>query len=164
MQFTIATFSEGPLKRGDYSFPFAMHVPSWLPSSLALNCGENSKVCIRYFIRAQFTPKKKTDFVVPGVSVFRGERMIFLYSQPKVFPTRNLDFNITNKVGGLFGVGKSQSSCDFIFEKNEFYAGEEARVRIICDNTKCGKAVKSFKFKISREFVGRTGNKKHSIE
>jgi hypothetical protein len=61
-------------------------------------------------------------------------------------------------------MGKSQSNTDFVFEKNSFYAGEDARVRIICDNSKCSKAVKSFKFKIYREIAGRTGNKKHSID
>ena len=59
MQFTIATFTDGPLKKGDYSFPFGIQVPDWLPASLAMNCSDNSKLCIRYFIRTQFTPKNK---------------------------------------------------------------------------------------------------------
>ena len=61
-------------------------------------------------------------------------------------------------------MGKSQSSTDFVFEKTSFFAGGDVRVRIVCDNSKCSKAVKSFKFKIYREVVGRTGNKKHSID
>jgi len=35
--------------------------------------------------------------------------------------------------------------------QNEYYLGEKASVRIICDNSKCDKAVKSFKLKISRK-------------
>ena len=90
--------------------------------------------------------------------------MIFFHEKKQAFQTRNIEFNLTFKVGGMFGVGKSESSTDFVFEKEEFYAGEEARVRIVCDNSRCSKAIKSFKFKVYRHIAGKTGNKKYSID
>jgi hypothetical protein len=59
------------------------------------------------------------------------------------------------------GMGKSESHTDFVFEKNEFFPGEQAKVKIICDNSKCSKAVKSFKFKIHREYKAYSHRKEH---
>ena len=55
------------------------------------------------------------------------------------------------------GINRSLSSTDFFFEKNEYYPGEEIKVKIICNNSSCDKAVRSFKFKIHREFMATTG-------
>lgn len=57
-------------------------------------------------------------------------------------------------------MGKSESTTEIIFEKNEFYPGEKAKVRIICNNSNCSKKVKSFKFKIHREYKGYAEGRK----
>lgn len=41
-----------------------------------------------------------------------------------------------------------------MFERNEYYIGETAKVKIICDNSKCEKAVRGFKFKLHRKHRG----------
>jgi hypothetical protein len=38
--------------------------------------------------------------------------------------------------------------------KNEYFTGQKAQIRIVCDNSQCDKKVKSFKFKLFKEFFG----------
>lgn len=59
-------------------------------------------------------------------------------------------------MGGLLGWGKTRCSSVIIFEKNEYYIGEWANVRIICDNSACKKDVRAFKLKLIREIFART--------
>lgn len=68
-----------------------------------------------------------------------------------------MKFTLKNKVGGFIGFGTSQCISDIIFERNEYYIGETAKVKIICDNSKCDKAVKGFKFKLHRKHTGTDG-------
>ena len=39
-------------------------------------------------------------------------------------------------------------SAKIFFEKNEYYPGETATARIICDNSQCDKDIKEFKFEL----------------
>ena len=59
------------------------------------------------------------------------------------------------------GMGKSESHTEFTFEKNEFFPGEDAKVKVECDNSKCSKAVKSFKFKVHRAYKSFSNRKEH---
>lgn len=36
--------------------------------------------------------------------------------------------------------------------QNEFFSGQKAQVRLQCDNTKCSKGIRSFKFKLYRKY------------
>ena len=74
------------------------------------------------------------------------------------FPMRDLKYSLKNKVGGFIGIGTSQAVTDIFFEKNEYYLGEIAKVRVICDNSACEKAVKSFKFKLHRAYKGHSND------
>jgi hypothetical protein len=85
---------------------------------------DHAKLAIRYFIHAQFTPKNKNDYVAPKLSSYRGRRQIFIYRPHQDFPKRNQKFTLSNKVGGFLGIGKSESTTEFTFEKNEFFPGE----------------------------------------
>lgn len=73
-------------------------------------------------------------------------------------------------MGGLLGWGKTKSSSQIIFDKNEFYIGEWANVRVICDNVTCKKDVRAFKFKLIRCVYARSsftlaGSKsQHTVE
>lgn len=53
------------------------------------------------------------------------------------------------------GWGQTKSTSEIVFEKNEYYIGEQANVRIICNNTSCKKDVRAFKFKLFRVIVAR---------
>lgn len=73
-------------------------------------------------------------------------------NRPQVdFPHLNTKQVITTQTGGIFGFGVSRCETTVYFLKNEFYTGSKAQVRIVCDNSSCDKAVKSFKFKIFRQ-------------
>lgn len=45
-----------------------------------------------------------------------------------------------------------------IFERNQYQVGERVNVKVLCDNSQCGTAVKSFKIKLKRK-VFVTGNR-----
>lgn len=64
----------------------------------------------------------------------------------------NFQQELKLEIGGVFGLGAKVCKTTIYLEKNEFYAGEKIPVRIVCDNTKCEKAVKSFKFKLFRRY------------
>lgn len=87
--------------------------------------------------------------------MFRTQQNIFLYLPLNQGPFLNLKVDLVSEVGGLLGWGKSRASSEIIFERNEYFIGEIAKVRIICDNSKCSKNVKSFKFKLKRFYMGR---------
>ena len=71
-------------------------------------------------------------------------------------PILNQKTDLVSEVGGFLAWGKTKSISTIMFDKNEFYPGEWANVRIICDNTLCKKDVRAFKFKLLREIYARS--------
>ena len=53
-------------------------------------------------------------------------------------------------------MGSSKFSAEFVFEQNEYYVGETARVKVIVDNSKCKCDIKNLKFKLHRTFKCKT--------
>ena len=79
--FAIQDFPDGPPPLGQFTFPFALQIPDWVPASMMLSGEyENALLSIRYSIRAQMTPKNKGDWADAkiGLSSFRGTRMIYI--------------------------------------------------------------------------------------
>ena len=103
------------------------------------------------------TPKNVEDWsdVRRGISSFKGTKMIYVYRPQLQTPPVNLKADIRSEVGGFLGMGTSICNSQIIFEKSQYYLGEHARVRIICDNTACEKDVRTFKFKLMRRYVGK---------
>lgn len=89
------------------------------------------------------------------VSTFRGQTNIFIFRPTIIFPSQELKFELKNKIGGFLGIATTNSNSTIIFDKNEYYVGEKVHVRIICDNTNCKKAVRGFKLKLHRHYVGK---------
>lgn len=58
---------------------------------------------------------------------------------------------MTSKVGGLMGFGSSLAQTTVNFSQFSYYPGDKCTVKIICDNSKCSTAVKSFKLKLKRK-------------
>jgi len=57
MVFPVVNYSEGSPENGDFSFPFQMQLPEWLPASVIYTGDKHSaKMQIRYFLHAQFSP------------------------------------------------------------------------------------------------------------
>lgn len=79
--------------------------------------------------------------------------MIYVFRPPVIFPVRDLSFKLKSVVGGFLGLATSECSSEIIFEKNEYYLGEIANVRVIIDNRNCSKDVKGIKFKLHRHYV-----------
>ena len=88
--------------------------------------------------------------------MFRGSKEIYLKRRPVTIP-KNIDLRavITTKVGGVFGFGGSLSKTSVIFNQQQFYPGDTCEVKLICDNSQCLNAVKSFKIKFKRKIFAR---------
>ena len=80
--------------------------------------------------------------------------MIYIQRPSMQFPKSDLKYTLKNKIGGFIGLGTTESISDIYFEKNEYYLGEIAKVRVVCDNSACEKAIKSIKFKLHRHYKG----------
>lgn len=135
-----------------------MQLPDWLPASMLLaSHHENAKLSIEYFIQAQFTPVDHHMWASESkqISMFRGQTFVYVFRPSLIFPARDLKFTLKNKIGGFIGFGSTECVSQIIFDRNEYYIGDTARVKIICDNTKCEKAVRGFKFKLHRKHLGR---------
>jgi hypothetical protein len=81
--------------------------------------------------------------------------MVYIFRPSMIFPARDLKFTLKNEIGGFLGMGTTQCISEIIFDRNEYYIGEIAKVKIICDNTKCSKPVRGFKFKLHRKHLGK---------
>jgi hypothetical protein len=57
------------------------------------------------------------------------------------YKTPNLKKKMSHNIGGLFGLGASQFTAEVLFDNNEFFANDKARLRVTCDNSQCRKAV-----------------------
>ena len=62
--------------------------------------------------------------------------------------------DLRSEVGGFMGMGKTVCNSQIFLEKSQYHVGENINVRIVCDNSACDKAVKSFKFKLFRSYKG----------
>lgn len=132
-----------------YSYPFAMQVPDWLPASMCLaGTHEEGLMRISYSLTAAFI----------GSSGLSSKRTLYVFRPPVIFPVRELSFDLKSVVGGIFGMGTSEAISTITFEKNEYYLGEKANVRVVIDNSNCSKDIKSVKFKLHRHYLGRSGD------
>lgn len=62
---------------------------------------------------------------------------------------------LKSEVGGFIGMGTTVCNSEIFFEKSQYYLGETANVRIVCDNSACEKDIKNFKFKLLRVYQGK---------
>jgi len=125
-----------------------------------LNVG-SEKLFVEYTVRAQFTPTTAVGFVADRrfplkykqISLFRGSRKLYIYSKPEVAPVISFEKEIKREVGGVLGFGASSSKSEVKFDKNVFYPGEDIKVTIKTDNSKCKWPIRNFKFKLYRQLV-----------
>ena len=110
---------------------------------------------IKYSINAQITPRGSSGWseAARHISSFRGSRMIYIFRPPEEIQTRDRShtLNINSKVGGFLGICTSECKSEFIFEKNEYYPGEVAKVKAIIDNSNCSKDVRYIEIKLQRD-------------
>lgn len=60
------------------------------------------------------------------------------------------------------GILGSKSTTEVYFTQNQFYLGEQLKVTIKCDNSKCRTAIRSFKFKLYRQLTSMDAHSGHS--
>ena len=148
---------------GDYSFPFTMLIPYWLPENTfttakepySENGKDDQECCLSYMLRAQFVPNNEKDWVDARYKIakFRGERFIWVQRPlPEFWLEPNLRQVLLQKVGGFMGIASDQVVTRIYFDKNIYQPGETIKVAIECDNSKCSKPITSFKLKLKRKF------------
>ena len=81
--------------------------------------------------------------------------MVYVYRPSIQNPPQEFKMQIKSEVGGFIGIGRSAATTHVFFDKNQYYMGERARIRIICDNTHCKKDIQSFKVKLMRIYEGQ---------
>lgn len=120
---------------------------------------EQGVMKIRYTVTAQFTPSGGNlgDWAdkEKRIAKFRSTRLIYIFRPPIIFPIRELSFDLKSIVGGMCGMGTSEAVSTITFEKNEYYLGEKAIVKVAIDNSNCGKAVQGIKFKLHRHYSSK---------
>ena len=67
---------------------------------------------------------------------------------PQRQPIENIQKVLSLEVGGIIGVGATQSISHITLEKDQLSPGEDIVANIDCDNSKCRKPDKEFKLKV----------------
>ena len=73
-----------------------------------------------------------------------------IFQAPTEIAPKNYKMQIRSKVG-LRLLGSTESVCEVRFNKNVYYPGDHVDIWLDCDNSKCSKAVKSYKIKLHRQ-------------
>jgi len=91
---------------------------------------DDTRLKIQYELVAQYNPLNYKDWQdsTRFISKFRTTKLVFIYQPPRFMPDNPLSFTLTNKIGGLLGFGMTQCVTKVIFDRNEYYLGEEAVV------------------------------------
>lgn len=115
---------------------------------------QSANAQIRYELRAQLTPANTDGWVnkLQTVSKVRAAKSIFVNNVKDTYPKLSLRQELKLEIGGVMGLGASSCKTMIEIDQNEFTAGSKAQIKITCDNEKCDKAVKSFKFKVHRRY------------
>ena len=151
-------FPEGQqLHPGQYSYQFQVFTPAWLPET-SLYKTRKDIFTVEYTLRAQFTPRDSSKFVdhpvVPGkfwnVSLFRGSRKISIYKPRQEFPQKNYRLELRTTTGLIKFFGSTETIVGCRFNQNIYYPGQKIDIWLDTDNSKCGKAIKNYKFKLFR--------------
>jgi hypothetical protein len=126
---------------------------------LYLTRNEAANIKIEYFLLANFIPLNENDWAdkARGLSSFCSSQNIYIFRPPKAIEDNPQTLALRNRIGGFLGIGATECVSEIFFDRNAYNIGDIARVRIICDNSRCKKAVKEFKLKLHRKVVGRVG-------
>ena len=169
MKQVVVQFPEGQqLQPGQYSYQFQIFTPMWLPES-SLFKTKKDRFTVEYTLRAQFTPNNQANYVdhpiVPSkfwnVSLFRGSRRVCIYEQPKEIQPKNYKLQLRTTTGLIKFLGSTETVCEVRFLKNQYYPGEKVDIWLDCDNSKCGKAIRCYKFKLFRQLRCRESETGH---
>ena len=71
-------------------------------------------------------------------------------------PDTNTRITRTRRIGGLFGLGASDTSVEFILQKTHYAPGDTVNVRFLIDNSLCTCPVLGIKLKLERFLFGVT--------
>lgn len=79
-------FPTNQLSKGQYSYPFMLYLPEWLPDSLELESG-GERFVVEYCLRAQLVPATASDLVTDlrlpkrfdQISKYRGSRTLKVF-------------------------------------------------------------------------------------
>ena len=167
----VQEFAPDVVQIGQSEYAFALYLPDSITETVMCQFNENN-ISTTYYLVAQMEPRHAIDFanLEDKTSLLRTDYAIYLWKphntveenklgNPSGGINPNLTKTLTMKVGGIGGLGASESSSVISLEKERFAPGEMIRVHFDVDNTKCKKAVKNFKIKLKRTIHCLSGRK-----
>ncbi|CDW81409.1 UNKNOWN [Stylonychia lemnae] len=152
-EIVLESFHRNELLPGAYSYPFAIDLPYWLPSSF-LYCGIQR--CIM----------KIDYFLLVGMEDYsRQFRPLFLkklvnISQPPVMINHKVSRSISHEVKNLFFVDMGLCSASATIDKDTFQPNELVKIDMKIDNSHCNQGISKLKMTLKREVICYSQNGK----
>lgn len=143
---------------GQYSFPFSVTIPDWIPASMLYTGKRKTKCHIRYRLRAVIEP--------PNLDSAKDEKKVFFGAKQPIYVTRpykipdaaSLEPVVEHKIetiGGFLSMGSTSSDIKVTLPKRHFGSGEPVSLTIECNNQNCDKKVKNYKLILARKVRGK---------
>mmetsp|Transcript_28397 Transcript_28397/g.21201 ORF Transcript_28397/g.21201 Transcript_28397/m.21201 type:complete len:136 (-) Transcript_28397:1039-1446(-) len=130
---------------GQYSFPFNIVLPHWLPQSFMFIGKQESMFIVKYEIRAAMYECVDSSKSQLEPIVFKCP---FLVIQPAYNISPALKFRSESDIKSMMFFNQGKSAGDIIFEKDAYYPEEFANATAIIDNSLCNKAMDKVKIKL----------------
>ena len=150
----IFYFADGHVPAGQFSFPFSVQVPNWLPPSFMWkyhDSDEKYKALIRYKIKAYIVDNHKKDKPIYGKRV-----LLVNPNPPPMAQAAEMVNKSEVKTCCCFGQGPAEIMA--YFERNVYYPTETAKAFIRMDNSKCAKDIEHISMKLMRSVRITAGN------
>ena len=162
--FPIFQFPDGPPRPGQYSFPFSILIPDWLPASMhVVSEYERARLGVEYYLVAQLQPDGDISYWADdNQSMSSFYTSVPIYLMRPMIQTGKLLVDEANElnsdIGGCCGGCTTPSRSKIYFQKNQYYPGEIATGRIVCDNSECDKDISYFLMKLQRRTYGNSSD------
>ncbi|CDW80504.1 UNKNOWN [Stylonychia lemnae] len=158
IHYNIATFEDGIVQPGQYSFPFVYNLPEWLPSNVVYISDKSSRFWINYKLKATLEQNFEDQNKAP-LKPFMSRRKLYIHKKPEQ-PHFNKELKLEKNIKTFYFIKQGLSKVDLVFEKDTFSQGEVGKVLCNVDNTKCDKDIESITILFRSITVGKDNKKK----
>ena len=102
------------------------------------------------------TPINNADWAdaSKGISTLREEVKATVYRPCRPAEPIEKTLNMELKIGGFIGIGRKPCTAQVTFDRDQYCPGEQVRVKLSCDNSRCKKDVEAFKIKLRWRIAG----------
>jgi len=146
-------FDGGVVPAGQFSFPFQVQVPNWLPPSFLWkyrDMDEKYKASIKYKIKAYIQDRTGRDKPIYG-------KRVLLINPPMPPPGQSAELHAEKNVTSCCCIDQGPVSVNCMFEKNVYFPNESVRAIVNVDSSKCTGTCEHISLKLMREVRIRAG-------